>query len=427
MWDDNRVMLFKFSAYGFLKNLRFFEPFLYLFFLANGLSYLQIGILISIREISVNLLEIPTGIVADMTGRRRAMAIAFASYMASFSAFYLFSGFYPFIPAMVLFALGETFRSGTHKSMIMTHLDREEMSDRKVEYYGKTRSASRLGSALSALIAALIVFQWQDYNVVFLATLVPYTLGFLLMFTYPSELDGQIAKRTSLSEVRTHISNSISQLRHSPGLARMLANSSIYDSFFTISKDYLSPIVKRYAVMLPVLLYIGNVEERTAIMVGIVYFFVYMCSFVASRRSYALLRRVGNMATALNVLYLVLAVSFLLIAVSLGMGWVMVSIAGFFLLFILYNIRKPMVVGYLGDRIQPQTRATLLSTQNQTVSVVGIFIAPALGYLADAYGIAYTFGFGALVLLVSGLILPIRDETVPGGKPGPGAAEKSIE
>jgi len=63
-------MLFKFSAYGFLKNLRFFEPFLYLFFLENGLSYFQIGILISVREIFVNLFEIPSGAVADLTGRR---------------------------------------------------------------------------------------------------------------------------------------------------------------------------------------------------------------------------------------------------------------------------------------------------------------------------------------------------------------------
>ncbi|MFO7780135.1 MAG: hypothetical protein R6W94_00755, partial [Spirochaetia bacterium] len=35
----------KFSAYGFLKNLRFFEPFMILFLLGQGLSYLQVGTL----------------------------------------------------------------------------------------------------------------------------------------------------------------------------------------------------------------------------------------------------------------------------------------------------------------------------------------------------------------------------------------------
>lgn len=37
------LQFYKFSLYGFLKNLRFFEPFLYLFFLEQGLNFLQIG------------------------------------------------------------------------------------------------------------------------------------------------------------------------------------------------------------------------------------------------------------------------------------------------------------------------------------------------------------------------------------------------
>lgn len=409
MQEDKRIMLFKFSTYGFLKNLRFFEPFLYLFFLANGLSFFQIGLLISIREISTFVLEIPTGIIADVTGRRRAMAGAFASYMVSFTIFYLFSGFIVFIPAMLLFALGETFRSGTHKSMIMEHLDEENMQDKKVEYYGKTRSASRLGSALSALLAGVIVYFWQSYNIVFLFTLIPYTFGFFLMLTYPAELDGKISGGTKLSDLWSHTKESFHQLKQHPSLGKMLVNASIYDSFFKISKDYLSPIVKTFAVGLPLLLFIGNVEQRTAILVGIVYFFVYMNSFVSSRKSASLMKKVGSMGRALNALYLIMAFAFMGVAFFLEVGIVLISIISFFFFFTLYNLRKPMVVGYLGDRIEPKTRATLLSGHNQMRSVVGIVIAPILGYFADNYGISYAFGFGAVVLLISGLLLLVKD------------------
>ena len=65
------LQFYKFSLYGFLKNLRFFEPFLYLFFLEKGLNFLQIGTLITIREITRNVLEIPAGVLADSFGRRR--------------------------------------------------------------------------------------------------------------------------------------------------------------------------------------------------------------------------------------------------------------------------------------------------------------------------------------------------------------------
>ncbi|MBT4735493.1 MAG: MFS transporter, partial [Candidatus Marinimicrobia bacterium] len=80
-------MLFRFSLYGFLKNQRYFEPFLMLAFVEKGLSFLQIGVLFAFREVCVNLFEIPSGAVADLYGRRRAMVVSFAAYIVSLATF----------------------------------------------------------------------------------------------------------------------------------------------------------------------------------------------------------------------------------------------------------------------------------------------------------------------------------------------------
>ncbi len=415
MWDHKKLMLFRFSAYGFLKNLKFFEPFLYLFFLANGLSFSQIGVLIAIREGLTLILEIPTGVIADISGRRLGMSLAFGSYIISFIIFYSFSSFLLFIPAMVLFALGETFRSGTHKSMIMQHLDNEDMSEKKVEYYGKTRSASRLGSALSAVLAGIIVYHFQSYNIIFLVTIIPYTMAFFLMLTYPKELDGDPCGAT-LKNAYQHVKDSFQQLIHFTDLRTMLVNASIYDSFFKISKDYLSPIVETFALTAPLLLFIEVPEQRTAILVGIIYFFVYMNSFVSSRKSVSLMSRVGDMAKALNILYFIMATAFLVVAIFLYLDMVILSIAAFFFFFTLYNLRKPMVIGFLGDVIKPQTRATLLSGENQLRSVVGVIIAPIMGFMADMFGISMVFVFGAVVLFSVAILLPIKDVSRMGNK-----------
>ena len=61
-------MLFRFSLYGFLKNQRYFEPFILLAFMQKGLSFAMIGLLIGFREICINIMEIPTGAVADVAG-----------------------------------------------------------------------------------------------------------------------------------------------------------------------------------------------------------------------------------------------------------------------------------------------------------------------------------------------------------------------
>jgi len=171
----------KFRAYGFLKNLRFFDPFLILFLREAGLSFLAIGTLISIREIATNILEIPTGVMADAFGRRKAMLFGFSAYLLSFVLFYLGSSFWMFAIAMIAFAFGETFRSGTHKAMILEHLRICGCEDRKVFYYGKTRAASQLGSALASLIAAALVFWTGSFRIIFLASTVPYILNLLLL------------------------------------------------------------------------------------------------------------------------------------------------------------------------------------------------------------------------------------------------------
>ncbi|MDY7028336.1 MAG: MFS transporter, partial [Spirochaetota bacterium] len=172
------IQYYKFCAYGFLKNLQFYDPYLILFFREAGIEYFQIGILFSIREISTNILEIPTGMLADSFGRRRAMMNAFGAYIAAFLIFYFYPAFSMYAAAMVLFAVGEAFRSGTHKAMILDYLKRNGMQHLKVHYYGHTRSWSQRGSAVSALIAALLVFLSGSYRNVFLFTTIPYVVDF---------------------------------------------------------------------------------------------------------------------------------------------------------------------------------------------------------------------------------------------------------
>jgi len=219
----NRVdrVFWRFRAYGFLKNLRFFDPFLILFLRDVGLIYLAIGSLIAVREICTNIFEIPTGVVADTFGRRRAMLLAFVAYIGSFVVFGLLSGYALFLLAMVLFALGEALRSGTHKAMTLEHLRQNGMEDRRVAYYGRTRAASQFGSALAALLGAGVVLWGGSYRAVFLASLIPYVLGLLLMASYPRQLDGHIeggsASWTSLLDrLRCTVVNSVASLRH-PG------------------------------------------------------------------------------------------------------------------------------------------------------------------------------------------------------------------
>ena len=129
-----------------------------LFLLEKGLSYTEIGILYASREITINICELPSGIIADTYGRKTALAGALLLYIISFVVFYFSNIFWLFWIAFIFFGIGDAFRTGTHKGLIMSYLALNKWSEYKISYYGHTRSWSQRGAAVSSIMAGLIVF-----------------------------------------------------------------------------------------------------------------------------------------------------------------------------------------------------------------------------------------------------------------------------
>ena len=191
-------MLFRFSLYGFLKNQTYFEPFLILAFLEKDLSFFQIGILIGFREVCINIFEIPSGAVADLYGRRRSMIFSFLAYIASFLVFGYSASFAALFLAMFAFALGDSFRTGTHKAMIFEWLRIQGREDERTRVYGFTRSWSKMGSAVSVVVASAFIFTGARYSDIFLLAVIPYALNIVNFMGYPKELEGARAADTKI-------------------------------------------------------------------------------------------------------------------------------------------------------------------------------------------------------------------------------------
>jgi MFS family permease len=395
-------MFWKFRAYGFLKNLRFFDPFLILFFREAGLTYLAIGSLYAIREVSTNVLEIPTGVAADAFGRRRAMIASFIMYLGSFALFGLFSSYGAYAPAMVLFALGEAFRSGTHKAMILEHLRQRGLEAWSVDYYGKTRAASQFGSAVAALIGAGVVFWAGSYRVVFLASMVPYVLALLLMAGYPKELNGHVERIVwswagVFGRLRDTVRTSIASLRQRV-LLRGLLSGGAFDAVFRSTKDYLQPILQAQALALPLFLALQE-ERRVAVVVGGLFFLIHMATSFASSRAGVVRRRVATLSRAINGLYL-LGMGLLVAAgLSARGAWQVGAIAAYLLLYAAQNVRRPLIVGYVSERIDHRLMATGLSVETQLRAVLTAIFAPLVGLLADRLGV------GGAILILGGMAL----------------------
>jgi hypothetical protein len=280
--------------------------------------------------------------------------------------------------------------------MIFTWLRMQGRIDERVRVYGFTRSWSKTGSAVSVLLAAVLVFLGDDYQKIFFYSIVPYILSILNFLAYPRELDGERDQgRRSLSTVAGHLRESLVLSFRNPELRGLVLESMGFEGLFKASKDYLQPILKGAAVLLLSGYLAGtslSEPREAALLVGPVYFVLFLLAAAASRNAHRLVERFAGReertSSALWGMYL-LAFAALLPAMFLEVHTVM--IAGFMILHVLQNLWRPVLISRFDTHGSESRGATLLSIESQAKSVATMVLAPALGLAVD---LARTAGGG---------------------------------
>lgn len=414
-------MLKRFSLYGFLKNQQYYDYFLLLAFRQMGLTYFIIGLLIAFREIMVNVMEIPSGAVADLLGKRDSMIFSFISYIVSFAIFGL-SGIGAkdyglaqqiLIPllclAMFFFAMGEAFRTGTHKALIFAWLRLQGRIGERTRVYGFTRSWSKIGSALSVIVACVLVFMTSNFIYVFFFSIIPYILNIINFLGYPEEIDFKGGKDTSFKDIIKHLRETIVISVRQKSLRRLILESMGFEGFFKASKDYLQPILMAAALPLTASLFKSvqlSDEQSSVILIGPVFFVLFILSAVASRNAYRLVSRSGhedNTARSLWGLSVFLFL-FLLPSMYYGINWIMIT--GFIMLYIIQNLWRPVLISRFDSHSDEARGATILSIESQAKSLSTMVIAPPLGFAIDlarnqGIGISQFWPIGFMGLIIA--------------------------
>ncbi|HKL11811.1 MAG TPA: MFS transporter [Clostridia bacterium] len=384
-------MIWKFSLYGFLKNLRFFEPYLVIFLLSLEMNLFSIGLLYSVREAVTYIFEVPSGIIADTYGKKKELMACFIFYIISFGLFFAGRSFAALTAAMVFFGLGEAFRSGTHKAMIYSYLERKGWFEHKTYVYGMTRSFSLMGSAISAFLSVALILNVPDMRWIFLFSVLPYFLDFFLISTYPAYLD---ERKESVISLPVFYKNSLDRLKSILGnrpLRKILLSSSLYDGIFKSIKDYIQPILEVILLGGLALGTSGNGStDALKMYLGITYGVFYIFSALASRNVYRLKHFAGS-KRLMDVFFDIMGIGAIAAAFAIWTEQKFLAIAVFFLLYILKDARRPLFVDVSGDLMKKTERATSLSVDSQLKSIFMIVLAPLFGFIADRFSMEILF------------------------------------
>ncbi len=378
-----------FSATRFLTSFAFgtILPVYVLYFRHYRIDLFQIALLAAVFEASILLFEIPTGVVADVFGRRISIVLSAVLSVLSGAVFVFFPFLAGFIAAEIVGGLGETLRSGALEAWLVDSLKHEgREAEQKHAFAQGTRfkSAGNLcGLILGGYVASLDMrLVWVPFTVVFLGL----CLFLILVMREDYRPAGSTGGKTTVRLFET-VRQSMRVLR-SQTLILALVLLALFSEFsfeaisqfwqvhfdegLSIPTGYFGWILAAASVL--TILFVGKVTRLSLRFKGEVSALIILESFFF-----------------LSLLFIALTTSPLLAVILFVLLQTFVSFA------------EPIFLDVYNRHIPSEQRATLLSFRSLVGSGGEVLAALCIGVAAQKFGLRITFGLGSAVLLL-GLI-----------------------
>lgn len=383
-----RGNIFRLNVIKFSKWFSLVMPIVIPFYKDNHLSLTEIMVLKSVYSIVIVALEIPSGYVADVLGRKRTLiagsilgAIGFFIY--SFSHSYV-----GFLFAEIVLASGQSFISGADSAMLYDTLVSGNRQKEYTRYEGINASVGNFSEAFAGLAGGAVAL---------ISLRFPFYIQALVAFTaVPASLT-LVEPKTSIWHKKAQGFRDILAILDKiilkeKDLRLNLLFSSIIGAATLLMAWFAQPMFEK--MLLPLALY------------GLVWTGLNLITGGSSIAAYRIERKLGDLATLKIV---AAAIPALMIIAGFVPNVAIIPLLVVF--YFLRGIATPVLKDYINRQTGSEVRATVMSLRDMTIRVFFALFAPLAGWLTDHYnlgtGLAVTGGF-ILTLSMLTLFLFLR-------------------
>lgn len=354
-------------------------PVVVIFYQDNDLSMQDIFLLKSIYSIAIVIMEIPSGYLADVWGRKKTLILG-AIMAATGFAMYSFSyGFWAFALAEIVLGIGHSFVSGADSAMLYDTLKANQKEKEYIKHEGWVTSSGNFAEAIAGVLGGLLAtasLRWPFYFQFGVASIAIPSAFFL---KEPTVHIKKVAMgfRDILTTVKKTFTN--------PLLRAALLTSSFTGTASLTFAWFVQPYFQEAG--LPLSLF------------GLMWTLLNLSVGFSSMYSYKVERKLGRKYSLLGIVIL-LSLGYFLSAIS-------VSLAGIALLFFFYLVRgiaHPILKDYINQYTDTEVRATILSVRNFIIRINFAIIGPVLGYITDHFSLNLALALTGAGYLISGLI-----------------------
>lgn len=377
---------------SFLKNQVYFVPIIVLFFQNLGLNYAQIFWIFTIGAAFSFVIEIPTGIFADLYGQRRSIIISKFLIFVSFIFFGLAGNFIMLLIANLIYELGKSFRSGTETAYAVNYLNEQKekytrTGEEKYHLPSYTKVKinqkfyARISESLAAIFGGFIAYRF-GFSWVFFVAALPALINWLQTLSWAKLAgeEGRPLEQTSLSAHWLFLKESFRELRGKKVISMIIINISVFGAALAALDKFVQPYMKSAGIELQ---HFGLIYSLFLIIIA------FLVKFAAKLED-----KVGG-EKIMNYSNLFALVPLVVLASGAPTIW---SVALFFVVLMIDNLRSPVANNLFHEQVSAAKRATMGSILELFESLNKLWILPLIGYAADILSI------NTAILIIGALI-----------------------
>ncbi len=382
---------------------------------ARGLSLFEVGLALGIYSLTIVLLEVPTGGLADAVGRKRVALLAFALAALYNLAFLVAFSFPMLVIAMILYGVSRALSSGALDAWFVDALQAADPQVDLQPALAEAESVSLLALALGTVIGGVLPRLFAGLPADGAAILTPLAVPLVAALALKMLLVAAVAllihddRPADGASWQAGLRAVPALVREAAGLSRansrllLLMTASFVAGFAVIS---LEALWQPFFAALPA---VGGGDSAPTLLLGVIMAGNFLVAVAGNLLSVPLARWLGGrhaLVSAISRLFQ--GASILALAAA---GALIPAVGFFWLAYLTGGVGLSPHATLLNAEIPAERRSAMLSVQS-LASYLGSFLGGAgLGYVADHTSIAVAwFIAGALtvVSLIPYLLLDAR-------------------
>ncbi|HEX5543021.1 MAG TPA: MFS transporter [Micromonospora sp.] len=383
-----------------------------LLFTARGLDLPTTGLLLALYAALIVLLELPSGSLADLLGRRRTMLLSHTAFITAMAAMAVAQQWWHFAGAVTLSAIGRALGSGPLEAWYVDTVRAADATASLRTGLSRGWAIEALGLGVGAIIggAAPRLFGalpadglLSPFSVPALGAAAIGALSLLAHALFMAEPQRRSAPDNGVDALRAlpgQIAGGIRLAVHDPVIRLLMARTAAI-GLAIVTMEILSPL--QFAALL------GG-PERAAAAYGLLATGAWLGVAAGSGGAPGLCRigaraALGNPLAVAALCTGLVAVGIALLGLAaVGVGGFLLAATGYLAAYLFVGVPGPLVDEVLHERVTEAQRATLLSVGSLALQFGGLVGSLGVVRLAEWVGFGYGWLVAALAVLLGSML-----------------------